>query len=211
MKNIIFSRSYACILIVLTMFAGCSTSELVDIWSDTPNHYPSLSSVLVVSAGTNRVQRRIWEDAFCVELTRHYVDATPSYKYFPDTVPDTGQVIQSVHANGFHGLIVIQTLPEERTPEYTPGYGVSEQTMHYDRRHSRFITYYRNVYHAGSVDSQIVSVHSIDIWSMKDDGLLIWSALSRTDEPNSSKTVPMEIAQLVMTEITQRGIIASRR
>ena len=56
----------------------------------------TLKKMLVISAGKNPVKRRIWEDAFSVELAKHDVEATPSYRLFPDAVPDTDQVIQIV-------------------------------------------------------------------------------------------------------------------
>jgi hypothetical protein len=197
--------------LILSLFSGCMSSELVDIWSDTENQYPPLSKVLVITANNNAAQRRIWEDAFCVELSRHYVDAAPSYRFYPDAVPDTVQLLDLVKKHEFEGVLITRKLPGESDLKYTSGYSTTEQTTRYDRRRSRFITYYREIDHAGTVDSQKVNVHSIDLWTIKNDGQMIWSATSKTVEPNSGRGIRQEIASLVMTELTKRGIIPSRR
>ncbi|MFA6457605.1 MAG: hypothetical protein WCW40_12360 [Bacteroidota bacterium] len=192
-------------------FSGCSSSELVDIWSDSSFNDSALNKIYVISASTNYTQRRIWEDAFCVELTKHYVDAVPSYRSFPDAVPDTTQIMDAVTLNGFNGVIVIRRLPPEIHAQFLQGYSTTEQRTYFDRRRSRFVTYYKEIEHSGHIDSQKVDINSIDVWTINNDGEMIWSATSKTVEPNSGQNIRMEIAQLVMTELANRGIIVSRR
>ena len=157
------------------------------------------------------MQRRIWEDAFSVELAKHDVAATPSYRLFQDAVPDTSQVIQIVRSDGFDGVLVTSRLPSETKTQYLQGYVTTEQDMRYDRRTERFVTYYRDIEHAGYVDSQKVDIRTIDVWSTKNEGKLIWSATSKAPEPNSVQTVRSDIVKLVMSELTKQGVIASER
>jgi len=191
--------------------AGCASSELVDIWSDSSFQPPSLNKMLVISASKNSVQRRIWEDAFSVELARRGVAATPSYRLFPDAVPDTNQVKQIVESNSFDGLLVCRRLSPETNPQYTQGYVTTEQGMRYDRRTERFVTYFRDIDHAGYVDSQKVDIRIIDVWATRHEEQMIWSATSKTPEPNSVQEVRPEIVKLVMSELIKRRIIASDR
>ena len=194
------------------LLAGCASSELVDIWSDSSVPLPSLKKILVISVSKNPAKRRIWEDAFCVELAKHSVDATPSYRSFPDEVPDTDQVIQIVRTNGFDGVLITRWLPHEMDTHYVQGEVTKDYSTRYDRRNDDgFITYYRFIQHAGTVDSQQVNIRAIDVWGTADGGRLIWSATSRTPEPNSMSEVRPEIARLVTCELTDRGIIASEK
>lgn len=193
------------------LMAGCSSSELVNIWSDSSFQAPFLNKILVIGVGKNAAQRRIWEDAFSVELAKHAVAATPSYRPFPDAEPDTNQVTQIVQSNGFDAVLVIRRLPYETNPQYLQGYVTKEQDMRYDRRTDRFVSYYREIEHAGYLDSQKVDLRAIDLWTTKNEGQMIWSATSRTPEPNSMEIVRPEIVKLVMSELTKQGIIASER
>jgi hypothetical protein len=193
------------------LMAGCASSELVDIWSDSSFQSPPLNKMLVVSVSRNAVHRRIWEDAFSVELAKHNVSATPSYHLFPDAVPDTNQVIQIVQSNGFDGVLVTHRLPSEMKIQYVEGYITRERDFRYSRRYNSFMTYYRDVGQPGYVDSQKVDIRSFDVWTTKNEGQMIWSATSKTPEPNSVQAVRPEIVKLVMSELTKQGIIASER
>jgi hypothetical protein len=193
------------------LMTGCATSELVDIWSDSSFQPPPLNKILVISVSKNSVHRRLWEDAFSVELAKHDVAATPSYRLFPDAVPDTNQVMQIVQSNSFSGFLITRWLPSQTKTQYVQGYVTNEQNMRYDHRRDRFVTYYREIEHAGYIDSQKVDIRAIDVWATKNEGQMIWSATSKTPEPNSVQVVRPEIVKLVVSELTQEGIIASER
>jgi hypothetical protein len=194
-----------------TLMLGCASSELVDIWSDSSFQPPSLNKMLVISVSKNSVQRRIWEDAFSTELARHGVAVTPSYRLFPDAVPDTNRIMQSVQSNSFDGVLVTRRLPPETNTQYMEGYVTTEQGMRYDHRRERFVTYYRDIEHAAYIDSQKVDIRAIDVWATRNEGQMIWSATSKTPEPNSVQEVRPEIVKLVISELTQQRIIASER
>jgi hypothetical protein len=153
----------------------------------------------------------MWEDAFSVELAKHDVAVTPSYRLFPDAAPDTNQVMQIVLSNSFDGVLVNRRLPAETNTQYIQGYVTTEQSVRYNPRKQRFVTYYRNVEHAAYVDSEKVDIRAIDVWATRNEGQMIWSATSKTPEPNSVQEVRPEIVKLVMSELTQQGIIASER
>jgi len=91
------------------------------------------------------------------------------------------------------------------------GYVTKEQDMRYDRRSERFVTYYKDVEHAGYVNSQKVDMRVIDVWATRNVGHMLWRATSKTPEPNSVEAARREIVKLVMTELTQQGMIAVPR
>ena len=193
------------------LLAGCASSELTDIWSDSSFQSHPLNKMLVISVSKNSTRRRIWEDAYSTELVKHGVAATPSYSLFPDEVPDTNQVLQIVQKNAFDGILVTHRLPSEVNPQYVQGYMGQEQYTRYTWRMYGFVPYYRNVWHAGYVDSQKVDIRAIDVWATRNEGQMIWSATSKTPEPNSIQEVRPEIVKLVMSELTRNGMIASER
>jgi hypothetical protein len=202
---------------LLALMAGCASSKLVDIWSDASFQPPPLNKMLVISVSMNPMQRHMWEDAFSQELAKHDVAATPSYRLFPEAVPDTNQVIEIVQSNGFDGILVCRRLPPESKAHYSQGWVslqgdvTTERHTRYDRRWERFVTYYRDANQVAYVDSQEVDIRSIDVWATRNEGQMIWSATSKTPEPNSLQKVRPEIVKLVMSELTKRSITASER
>jgi hypothetical protein len=119
--------------------------------------------------------------------------------------------MQIVQSNNFDGVLVTRRLPPETNTQYVEGYVTNEQNMRYDRRRERFVTYYREIDHAGYIDSQKVDIRAIDVWATRNEGQMIWSATSKTPEPNSVQEVRPEIVKLVMSELMQQRIIASER
>jgi hypothetical protein len=211
MKNcqkLVIAGVFSCFL---ALMAGCATSELIDKWSDSSFRGPSLKKVLVISVSLNPMQRHNWEDAFSVELATHNVAGTPSYRVFPDAVPDTNQVMQIIRSDGFDGVLVIRRLPAETTTEFVPRYTTSQKRMRYYPQTDRLMTYYAVIHHDAYIDTEKVDIRSIDVWATRNDGQMIWSATSETPEPNSLKIVRPEIVNLVLSELTKQHIIASAR
>ena len=114
----------------------------------------------------------------------------------------------TVRSNSFDGVLITRWLPSETKTQYLQGYVTKEQDTRYDRRSEKFVTYYRDVEHAGYIDSQKVDMRAIDVWATGNDGQMIWSATSKTPEPNSVEAARLEIIKLVMAELTKQGIIA---
>jgi len=208
-KSIVMRGVLSCFSILM---AGCASSELVDIWSDSSFQPPSLNKMLVLSVSKNPAQRRIWEDAFRVELVKHGITTTPSYSLFPNVLPDTNQIIQIMQSHGYDGILFYRRLSRETITQYKQGFGMSGNNRVYDRYTKSFVaSYFRDVDYAEHVDSQKVDIRAIDVWTTKNEGQMIWSARSETPEPNSIQEVRPEIVKLVMSELTKQRIIAAER
>jgi hypothetical protein len=196
----------------IAMMAGCASSKLVDIWHNSSFQPPPLNKMLVISVSKDSVYRHIWEEAFSAELAKHDVAATPSYRLFPNAMPDTDQVIQIVQSNGFDGILVYRRLLPETKTKYKQGFEMSENNMVYNRLSKRFVaSYFTDEDYAEHIDTQKVDIRSIDIWTTRNEGQMIWRATSKTSEPNSIQKVRPEIVKLVMSELTRHGIIGSER
>jgi hypothetical protein len=203
-RNLIFAVVAAGLL---TILAGCSTSKLVDVWSDSSFKPPSLNKMLVIYGGKNQATRHTWEDDFCLELAKHYVSAMPSYRLFPDTWPDTAQVLEIVRANGFDGVLAARRFPPQTSVQDVGLYVTNKQGMVYERNTPGFNISYRDIVHEGYVDSEKVDVRSVNVWTTGDDGRLIWRATCDTREPNSGPQVHSEIVALTISQLTKRHII----
>jgi len=201
----------AALCCVIGQLYGCASSRLVDAWRDPSFQAPPLSKMLVIAVRKNPLIRRIWEDAFTAELAKHGVTATSSYSLFPDIPPDTDQVIATVKANGFDGILVILRLRTETNREYIQGYTSTVQDVRYSYYWQRYWTTYHEIQHPGYVDSQTVDARTIDVTSTGNNGRLIWSATSKTPDPASVTDVQQEIAGLVVSELEKRSIVGSKK
>ena len=193
----------------MILIEGCSTSVLVDVWNDPSYHDSPLKKILVIAMSKDPVHRRIWEDAFVLEFLKQGINATPSYKLFPDAVPDTDRVYSSVQANGFDGILVTSHLVSGTETHYVQSYVTSETKSRYNPFRNMYSTYYHDVEHPGYVDSLTIKRRSINLWTTKNDGQMIWGGTSNTPELNTVEDVQNDIANLVIAELVQDGIIKS--
>ena len=196
--------------LIIQMYGCVSSSILVDKWYDPSLKVPPLGKMLVISVRKDATKRRIWEDAFTGELAKRGVAAISSYSLFPDAPPDTDQVIATVKANGFDGILAIFRLPTETNKYFVQGYTTQIQDVRYSPYWNRYWTFYRDIVHPGYTDSQTVDIRAIDVTTTGNGGRLIWSATSRTPDPRSVTDVQRGIAGLVISELAQRSIIISK-
>ena len=194
-------------------FSACGTStQLVNEWKDP--QYPSrpMTNVLVMRMAHDEATRRMWEDRMVVELERHGVTATPSYRLYPSTLPEDKQtVIDDVKRSNFDGVILAVSLPTQTRSEYVPGYVATRPVTVYNPWWDAYSVYYHDYYHAGYVETERVVRQRSEVWSVEgDDSHLVWTATSETFDPSSSTAVTREIAKKIVPELLEQRIIADQ-
>jgi hypothetical protein len=189
------------------LLPGCSTSVLVNQWSDSSYKGPALNKIMVIAVRNDPTRRRVWEDVFIGELSRHGVNATQSYQLFPNAIPDSLQIAGAVAKYAFDGIIITRRLPKVVNTHYVNGYVTQESETKYSERKQRFFTYYRDVDHPGFVDTQKIANRSIDVWTTDSTSRMVWSAISETPEPATPDAVHRDVVSLVTGELERKGIL----
>jgi hypothetical protein len=204
------AAALGCLIFVMN---GCApSSSLIKVWHDPSYQAPPLTRILVIAVRKDAANRSIWEDAFAGELSRHGATATPSHSLFPDAPPDTNQILATVRTNGFDGVVAILRLPTEMNMHYVKGYSSMEpQGVYYGPYWQRYWNTYELVEHPGYIDTQKVAFRAIDVTTTVNNGKMIWSATSRTADPDSVKELQQGIAGLVVSELAKRRIINPKK
>jgi hypothetical protein len=151
--------------------------------------------------------RRLWEDEFAVELRRHGVNATPSYRIFPDALPDTEQIIAEVRRSDYDGVVMTVRLPNAVQSSYVPGYVATVPVTRFNPWYDAYFTYYQGVYEPGYLETERVARSRIDVWSTAGRGRLIWTGTSETYDPSSSSK--QEVAKKIVPELMSQGVIGA--
>jgi hypothetical protein len=193
--------------VVALMAAGCATSDLVDTWRDPAFTSAPMQNVFVVAMKKDAAQRRLWEDAFVAELRKHGVRATPSYRRFPNAVPDTSQVLAALARDRFDGVLVSHKLETEFERHYVPGYTTVEPVTGYSPSAGRYVSYLARVREPGYVDTDRVERYQIDMWAAATDGRPVWTATSESVDPTSNEAVNREIARLIVPELAREALV----
>ena len=207
--KMIIASSLGCLIV--QMF-GCPSSSLVTTWRDPSFQAPPLGKMLVIAMRKDAAKRRIWEDAFSGELAKHGITATSSYVLFPHGIPDTNAVA-AAQADGFDGILVVLRRQTETSPHYVKGYASMEPEGAEDNGPywQRYWNTYLLIEHPGHIDSQKVAFRTINVATTGSNSRLIWSATSRTADPDSVKDMQHGIAELVVSELGHRAIIKAKK
>jgi hypothetical protein len=194
-----------------SLLAGCAPGTLSNMWRDPSFQSGPMKKVFVIAIRKDPVRRRLWEDGFVAELSKHGVVATPSYQLFPDALPDSAQCGAAVEANNFDGILVTRRLRPDTVSTYIEGYTKTEPVTAYDPWKKTYYTYYREVQVPGYAETEKAERDVVNVWTTRAGGRLVWSGTGRVVESGSGSSVNNEIAGLIVPELERQGIIPEER
>jgi len=188
--------------------SGCAgNTQLVDMWRDPAASSRPIRQILVVAFRRDETSRRIWEDGFVATLSKHGVNATPSYSLFQGGVPDTAQIEDAVRDRNFDGVLFAHRLGSTTQQTYVPGYTRYEPVWVRGRWSSTYHTYWTEVHEPGYVESDRIVRHRVDVWNTADDWRLVWSGTTESINPTSARDVNHAIAKLIVPELLNQGVL----
>jgi hypothetical protein len=199
----------AAALAAFGLSACAASSQLVNEWKDPEFPTRPMTDVLVVRMAKDEATRRLWEDEMTTQLNRHGVKATPSYREFPNGLPeDKQQIMDDVRRSGYDGVIMTANLPTQVRSQYVPGYVSTVPVTRYNPWYDAYVTHWRDVYHTGYVEKERVVRQNTEVWDTQDQGHLVWTATSETFDPASRSDVSRHIAKKIVPELLDQRVIA---
>jgi hypothetical protein len=207
MKNAV---SAAGLVFTLLFLSGCASTDLVDMWKDPEYKAPPFAKMFVVAVHRDAARRRLWEDGFVAELAKYGVASTPSYRLFPTAVPDTLQLLDTVKARGYDGILLVRRLPESVSIRHYPGYAIARPSWWYDSFYEGYYPYYYQEIRPAYTDTEKIAQRGIDVWSVAEDGRMIWTAISNSEE-TSSNFWQKDIIDVTVKELARWDIIPPKR
>jgi hypothetical protein len=209
MRSLVGFRSLLLACVVAGTFGGCAgNTQLVDMWRDPTAAQRPMRSMLVVAFRRDETSRRIWEDGFVAAMTKHGVNATPSYSLFQSGVPDTADIEAAVRDRNFDGVLFVHRLGSTTQTTYVPGYTRFEPVWVRSRWSYNYHTYYAEVHEPGYVETDRIVRNRVDVWNTTGDWRLIWSGTTESMNPNSGRDVTRQIAKLIVPELLAQGFVA---
>ena len=205
-----FVRSYG-FLIVSLVATGCATgtTELVNAWRDPRSTEPPIRSAFVLAVRLDPVRRRQWEDSYVAQLAKHGVAATPSYSVYENDLPDTDAVRDYVDEHRYDATVFSVGEGSEPVQNYVSGYATTEPVTYFHPMWGTYVTYFRDVYHPGYVETGTSVRVRTDVWRRtgRYEGKLVWSGTSATIDPSSTAQFSHEVAELVTHELSKYSLI----
>jgi len=191
----------------LAASSGCGSSQLLNAWRDPNYSAPPMHNVFVLVARRDPARRRLWETAFVDQLKKKGAQATPSYVYFADDIPDTQAVRDKVREGGYDGVLVCHEADKEERSHYVPGYTSTVPVTVFQPYWGVYSTVYETVHHPGYVETETAVQIQTDVWTTGSGGKLVWSAVSETVDPSNATSFSREVSDLVVDELAKMRLI----
>lgn len=187
---------YRLFFIFFFVLFGCSQTVLTSAWYDRAYYATQVQTMLVVAMSDNLRIRRIFEDKMVQKLQQKGVDATASYKVYPEELPTKQQINQYVTSHQIQTVFVGQLVNIEdknvRYPNGGFGTGVS------------FSNYYGSTYGYIYDNSYTVTYEYVNLeFTLFDTRTSqpIWSASSESVDPTDINQISDELTNILVTNM----------
>ncbi len=195
-------------LAFLGLVAGCGGTQLTEHWRDPAWNQAPLHNVLVVVVRKEAGRRRIWEDALVAALRQRGIAATPSYRTFPDEVPNEDAIDEIMQKTAYDGIVMTRRLTSQEYVHYVPPTVINYRTGHrWGGFYGRYHSYWGTAYSPGYVENEVVVRNEVTVWDARDDGRMIWSGTASTSNPRSVDDLSASLAKTVVKNLVQDGIV----
>ena len=186
------------VLFGLALLVGsCASTKMTNTWIDPSARGAGLSKIAVVSLSADPGLRRMAEDAAASHITGTV--AEPSYRYVPDADVRNQETVKALLlAHGFDGALVMRVA------------GVEEQVRSFPGPYFTFDGYYAwagsAVFAPGYLETDTI-VHVVSNLYSLPENKLIWSGVSRSFDPSSTKAFMNDVSKTVAKSLVRDRIV----
>jgi len=181
-------------LLLVACFGSSTTIE--QSWRAPDVELDKLRNVVTVYIAPDGSIRRTIEDEMASKLVRKGIRAKPMYMVLTEEdLLDRDRAKARLIAAGFDGVVAIRLVSRESSAGSLDDYWGSAWPSVYDPNYA--------------FTDVVVRVET-NVYSLANNEL-VWSALSRTIDPATSRTVVEEVTTLVAGELAARGVVISSR
>lgn len=183
-------NSWGLLLLLTTTFLlySCASTSLTATWHDQSYAGQNiLGDVLVIAVTEDETSRRLYEDGFVARLSESGVRGIPSYSMQVSDIEPTKQAVQTAVAMADARFVLLtRHLSTDKKQHYSP-----PEPIYVDPYYSRMDYYYPLAYrevryrpgYTYTVTTVSIESNLYDAQTEK----LIWSAQSKSVDPNMSK------------------------
>ena len=206
-----FASAGVALLVALT---GCQSTSIQSAWFDPAYTGGPMQKIDVVGVGSGNVSdRRVFEDIFAQKLRAVGVDGVPGYTVMADDARVAeGPFSTAIEKSGAQGLLVVRLLGVDTKTQVSttmvpgggPGWGAGFGPG-YGPYGGIYGPAWYPVTQVSQYDVASVEASLYDVKTRR----LIWSATTQTMNPQSVAQETPGFADLIIKQLSARGLIAA--
>lgn len=211
MKNSYYLNLSFLFLVVAFLATSCSSTKVISSWNLKPVPSGTMEKVLVLGVMTNRENKEQIEKVMTADLNKAGVNAnTATSEFGPKGFNKLTeeQIAEKLKGSAYTSVMIISLQDKEISNSYSPGtYYSTPVVVGYNRYYRRYLVVYDRMYTPGYYTTNTNYVMEADIYTVNDDDQLVYSAQTKSYNPNSAKSLADSFSKSIVNELKEKGII----
>jgi hypothetical protein len=203
-RNAIRSLS---VLALLVGLAACSGTRLSDVWRDPQYSREPFRQVAVFVLGADPAVQRLVEDEVVRRLPMN-TRGIGGYGLVPDAERgDVAKAVARLRAGGYDGAMIARLVGVEGPTPWASGslkqVPVSDRTLS-----NYYVNASEETERASALSAPTVVRVQMNVYAVESQAL-VWSASSRTFNPEETRDVAGDVARLAVADLQRAGILSA--
>ena len=195
-RNAIRSLS---VLALLVGLAACSGTRLSDVWRDQQYSGEPFRQVAVFVLGTDPAVRRLVEDEVVRRLPMN-TRGIGGYGLVPDTERgDVAKALERLRAGGYDGAMIARLVGVDGSTPWATG-SLKQVPVSYRTLSNYYINATEEAERSSGLGTPTVVRVQMNVYAVASQAL-VWSAASRTFNPEETRDVAGDVAKVAVEEL----------
>jgi hypothetical protein len=194
------------VLALLTGLAACSTTRLSDVWRDPQYSGEPFKQVAVFVLGTDPAVQRLVEDEVVRRLPMN-TRGIGGYGLVPDTERgDVEKAVEKLRAGGYDGAMIARLVGVDGPTPWATG-SLKQVPVSYRTLSNYYVNVSEETQRTGALSAPTVVRVQMNVYAVASQAL-VWSAASRTFNPEETRDVAGDVAKVAVEDLQKAGILS---
>jgi hypothetical protein len=194
-------------LAVLVGLAACSATRLSDVWRDPQYSGAPFRQVAVFVVGADDAVRRLVEDEVVRRLPMN-TRGMSGYGLVPDAERgDVEKALGRLRAGGFDGAMIARLVGVDGPTPWATG-SLKQVPVSYRTLENYYVDASQEAERSSGLAAPTVVRVQLNVYSVA-SGALVWSASSRTFNPEETRDVAGDVAKVAVENLQNAGILSA--
>jgi hypothetical protein len=203
-RNVIRSLS---VLALLVGLAACSGTRLSDVWRDPQYSGEPFHQVAVFVLGSNPAVRRLVEDEVVRRLPMN-TRGIGGYGLVPDAERgDVEKAVERLRAGGYDGAMIARLVGVDGPTPWATG-SLKQVPVSYRTLSNYYVNATEEGERSSGLSTPTVVRVQMNVYAVASQAL-VWSAASRTFNPEETRDVAGDVAKVAVEELQKAGLLSA--
>lgn len=203
-RNVIRSLS---VLALLVGLAACSGTRLSDVWRDPQYSGEPFHQVAVFVLGSDPAVRRLVEDEVVRRLPMN-TRGIGGYGLVPDAERgDIEKALERLRAGGYDGAMIARLVGVDGPTPWATG-SLKQVPVSYRTLSNYYVNATEEGERSSGLSAPTVVRVQMNVYAVASQAL-VWSAASRTFNPEETRDVAGDVAKVAVEELQKAGLLSA--